>query len=88
MIYVFRMINAGGSKGFSVVITDVNGRTPTSSCQVWEIATDGMYLNAARKPRLGRSFLTPSARVDWIVSCNVPGTYQVNNCVELCSILQ
>ena len=72
-----RMINAGGSKNLQVVITDLNGRIQTNSCDVWEIAIDGMYLNEPRKPKLGRSFITSSARVEWIVVCHNPGVYKV-----------
>ena len=42
-----------------------------------EIAKDGIYLKAARTPRLGRSFLGSAGRVDWAVECSIPGVYQV-----------
>ena len=71
------MINAGGSKNLQLVITDENNRIQTNSCEVWEIALDGMYLNKPRKPKLGRSFLTSSARVEWIVVCHKSGVYKV-----------
>ena len=71
------MVNTAGSKTLELLIAEVNSRVPTSACEVWEIAFDGMYLNNARTPRLGKTFLVPAAKADWIVVCNQPGTYEV-----------
>ena len=71
------MINAGGTKTIEAVITDQNGTTPTNGCDVWEIAYDGIYLDQAKRPRLGKSLLNSGSRVDWIVVCNNPGVYEV-----------
>jgi len=39
---------------------------------------DGIYLNRGRRQRLGRSFISPSSRVDWLIVCNKPGEYHVS----------
>ena len=72
------MINGGGSKTIEAVLTNQNSTTASSNCDVWEIAYDGMYLNQARRPKhFGKSLINSGARVDWIVACNRPGTYEV-----------
>ena len=48
-----------------------------NTCQVHEIALDGVYLPEARVPRLGRSLVVAGARVDLLVRCSSPGSYQV-----------
>ena len=72
------MVNAGGTQTIEVVLVDQNGREPTSDCEVWEIAFDGMYLDNARRPALGKSLINSAARVDWIVVCNYPGVYEAS----------
>ena len=72
------MVNSDSTLTMDLVITDENANTPATNCEVWEIAFDGMYVNEVRKPRLGRSFMNPAQRVDWIVVCNEPGTYEVS----------
>ena len=74
----FRMVNAGGTQTIEVVLVNQNGSEPTSDCEVWEIAFDGMYLDYARRPALGKSLINSAARVDWIVICNNPGVYEVS----------
>lgn len=71
------MVNAGGTRTLQLMITDVNGKTPTSACDVWEISFDGMYLNNPREPHLGRTLIVPASKCDWIVVCNEPGNYEV-----------
>ena len=76
------MVNAGGSKTIEVVLVDQGSSQPTNDCEVWEIAYDGLYLNNARKPSFGKSLINLGGRVEWIVVCNSPGTYEVgSNCV-------
>ena len=79
------MVNAGAGTTLEVTITDQNSTTPTESCEIWEIAFDGMYLNEAKQPRLGRSFIVAGGRVDWIVMCSNPGIYEV--CFYMCRII-
>ena len=54
---------------------DSNGH---SSCDILEIAVDGIYLDRGTPPRLGRSFLIPGTRMDWLIVCNSPGEYYVS----------
>jgi len=70
------MVNAGGSAALELMLTDNSGKS-TSGCEVREIAIDGVYLDEAVSPTLGKTFLVPSARTEWLVVCNAPGTYQV-----------
>lgn len=70
-------MNAAGSETLELLITDVNGTTPTQGCEFKEIAYDGVYLDEARAPISGKTLLAPSARADWLVVCNDPGTYEV-----------
>ena len=69
------MVNAGGNPSLELIVIDSN--TGDVACSFIEIAIDGVYLDAARRPRLNKSFLVPSARVDWLIVCNTPGTYEV-----------
>jgi len=71
------MVNAAGSKSLELLITKENSSTPADACEVREIAFDGIYLNETRSPRLGKTFLVPSSKADWIVVCNKPGRYEV-----------
>jgi len=48
------------------------------ACDILEIAVDGIYLNRGRRQRLGRSFISPSSRVDWLIVCNKRGEYYVS----------
>jgi len=54
---------------------DGNGN---SACDILEIAVDGIYLDRGIPPKLGRSFLVSSARIDWLIVCNNPGAYYVS----------
>lgn len=69
------MVNAGGNPTLEIGIYDSATQTP--ACTYMEIAIDGVYLNEARTPRLDKSFFVPSAKIDWLVVCNTPGTYEV-----------
>ena len=70
------MVNTGGFWAFTVSIeSDVEGG---NSCDVKEIAYDGVYLREARTPPTGRSLLSPGTRVDLLVNCDSPGVYQVS----------
>ena len=71
------MVNAAGSKTLELLVTSKNNRTPTDACQIWEIAFDGIYLDSPRVPRLGKTFLVPSSKAEWIIVCNRRGTYEV-----------
>jgi len=75
---LLRIVNAAGSKSLELVITEEYSKTPAEACQVWEIAIDGIYLNEPRTLRLGKTFLIPACKVDWIVVCNRPGRYKVS----------
>ena len=72
------MVNAAGSATLELLITDVGGTTATAGCEFQEIAYDGIYLDAARIPALGKTLLVPSAKADWLVVCNTAGTYEVS----------
>ena len=69
-----RLLNAGGLHSLALQIVATSG---ISACDVREIAIDGIYLEEPRRPRLGRSLLVSAGRVDWVVRCSNPGTYQV-----------
>jgi len=56
-------------------VVDGNGGSP---CNILEIAVDGVYLDRGVPPRVGRSFLVPSSRMDWLIVCNSPGEYYVS----------
>jgi len=77
-LYIFRLINGGVTKTIELALVNQNEREPTSNCEIWEIAYDGMYLNSARRPKMGKSLINIGARVDWIVVCHIPGIYEVH----------
>ena len=68
------MLNAGGLYALAVHLVNTNDG---SSCTVKEIALDGMYLDQPRDLGTGRSVLFAASRVDWLVKCPIPGTYEV-----------
>lgn len=70
-----RIVNAGGSYSLAVSIMNLEG----FECQVKEIAIDGVYLEKARFPHLGRSLVLAGGRLDLLVRCPTPGIYQVIN---------
>ncbi|XP_076825146.1 multicopper oxidase mco-like [Clavelina lepadiformis] len=74
----FRLVNAGGSASLELTITDTSG-AKAKGCQVREIAQDGVYLDKARFQKHKRTLLVPSARADWLVVCNTPGTYKLQS---------
>lgn len=74
------MVNTGGSRTLELQITEEGSLNATDACEFWEIAFDGVYLDLARKAKLGKTFLPPAGRADWIVVCNRPGTYEVQKC--------
>ncbi|XP_076824256.1 multicopper oxidase mco-like [Clavelina lepadiformis] len=74
----FRMVNAGGNAALILQITDTNGAI-AEGCTVYQIALDGIYFDSATPPRLGKTMLVPSAKSDWLVVCNIPGTYELRS---------
>ncbi|XP_078484901.1 multicopper oxidase mco-like [Ciona intestinalis] len=75
----FRMVNAGGSASLELLITNVGGVTAATGCSFMEIAIDGVYLDQARSPRLGKTLIIPSGKADWLVVCDQPGNYEVRS---------
>jgi len=75
MFFFNRLLNAGGQLNLALNVVDGSGNV---ACDILEIAVDGMYLDQGKPPRLGRSFLVPSARTDWLIVCNNPGEYYVS----------
>ena len=71
-----RMVNAGGDWTLELHITDSDGNV-TSNCEIREIALDGVYLPEPRQMHDGQTLIVPGARTDWLVKCNVPGTFKV-----------
>jgi len=69
----FRMVNTAGLFLLGVSIQDDNG----AECEVLEIAVDGVYLDKPRHPYLNSSLMCSGNRIDWLVRCPTPGTYQV-----------
>ncbi|CAK8689527.1 unnamed protein product [Clavelina lepadiformis] len=72
----FRLLNAGGLYALAVHLVNTNDG---SSCTVKEIALDGMYLDQPRDLGTGRSVLFAASRVDWLVKCPIPGTYELRS---------
>ena len=75
VIFSNRLLNAGSQLNLALDVVDDNGN---SACDILEIAVDGIYLDRGTPPRLGRSFLVPSSRMDWLIVCNNPGEYYVS----------
>ena len=71
------MANAGGDFGLAIIVTDENGK-PTTNCEYREIALDGVYIDKPRRPHLGRTYLAPGERSDWMIKCSKSGTYKVS----------
>jgi len=70
-----RLINTAATLTLGLNVVDGAGKP---ACDILEIAVDGIYLNRGRRQRLGRSFLSQSARMDWLIVCNEPGEYYVS----------
>jgi len=71
------MVNANGGSALELQIVDQDTLAPTEGCSVLQISLDGIYFNKGIPPRLGKTFLVPSAKADWLVVCNKPGKYEV-----------
>jgi len=72
------MVNAGGSATLELMITNTDTNTAATGCSFKEIAFDGVYLDAARDARLGKTLLIPASKADWLIVCNTPGLYEVS----------
>ena len=70
------MVNTGGDWNLEVYVTDMDGNV-ASNCDIREISIDGVYLPEPRKMHVGQTLLVPGGKVDWLIKCNVPGTYKV-----------
>jgi len=70
-----RLINTAGTLMLALNVVDGAGN---AACNIREIAVDGIYLNRGRRQRLGRSFISPSSRMDWLIVCNKPEEYNVS----------
>ena len=70
-----RLLNAGSRHNLALHVVDGSGNR---ACDILEIAVDGIYLDRGKPPRLGRSFLAASTRIDWLIVCNNPGQYYVS----------
>ena len=66
-------MNAIGVHGLALHIESLQGDT----CEIKEVAVDGVYLPRPRRVRFGRSLVVSGGRLDWLVVCNVPGSYSV-----------
>lgn len=64
-----RLVNAGG-----VHVLEIQS---PSSCQVEEIARDGIYLPSPIIPRGGKSVLPQGGTMDWLIKCNRKGNFKV-----------
>jgi len=74
-IHRFRFANAIGVHGLALNIESLQGDT----CEIREVAVDGVYLPRPRKIRFGRSLVISGGRLDWLVVCNVPGSYSLKS---------
>ena len=70
-----RLINTAAT--FTLALNVVGG-AGNPACDILEIAVDGIYLSRGRKHRLGRSFLSQSARMGLLIFYNKPGEYYVS----------
>jgi len=70
-----RLINTAALLTLALNVVDGTGKP---ACDILEIAVDGIYLDRGKPPRLGRSFLPQSSRMDWLIVCNKPGKYYVS----------
>lgn len=73
-----RIANTNQLYGMAIYFTNAN----SLSCTIREIAVDGVYLDAPRTPRLGKTFIAAGARVDLLVNCPA-GVFTVSVCVPL-----
>ncbi|XP_002128493.3 laccase-like [Ciona intestinalis] len=73
----FRLINAGEYNTLAIEVVNIIQGEP--SCSVKEIAIDSIYLDVPREPRLGRTYLPPGGRADWLIVCNEVGTYEMRS---------
>jgi len=75
MVVSNRLLNAGSRHNLALHVVDGSGNC---ACDILEIAVNGIYLDRGKPPRLGRSFLAASTRIDWLIVCNNPGQYYVS----------
>ena len=50
---------------------------PSTNCALYEIANDGIYFDYPAKLRFNKTVLPPGSRADWLISCKIPGVYEV-----------
>jgi len=70
----FRIVNTNGLYALAITVTT---NDDGNVCDIYEIALDGVYLPAARKSRLGRSFIPAGVRTDLLIKCDVEGSYEL-----------
>lgn len=79
---VFDMLNAVGDHVLEIELrTGLNGTGSTSSCSMYVIALDGVYLNATRA--VTYVVMYPAQRTSIIVTCNTAGTYYLQSFPDL-----
>lgn len=70
------MLNAGGKETLALQIVNEFGNR-AESCEVLEIANDGVYYDEARKQYFGHTVMSSGRRAEWLVNCRAPGTFEV-----------
>ncbi|XP_039253915.2 uncharacterized protein LOC120330983 [Styela clava] len=69
-----RMINSDRELTLELKVFNVaTGET----CKTREIAFDGIYLDEPRSLLNGKSVMSPSSTLDWLIRCDVPGNYSM-----------
>jgi len=74
-IHRFRFVNSIGVHGLALNIESLSHGT----CEIKEVAIDGVYLARPRKIKFGRSLVISGGRLDWLVICNAPGSYSLTS---------
>lgn len=67
----FRMVNAGGIHVLEIMAP--------ASCEVEEIARDGIYLAHPMKPRNGKSIIPQGGTMDWLIKCDSAGNFEIKS---------
>jgi len=72
----FRIVNTNQLYSMGIYFEDTVGN---ATCDVQEIAVDGVYLNTPRTPFQGKSFITSGGRMDLLVKCDTPSQYEMRS---------
>lgn len=74
----WRIVHTGWKKHVALFIADAEGN-PAEDCEFWELANDGVYLDAPVNSSQAWRIVPAGGRLDIAVRCNSPGEYALKS---------